>query len=154
MESLLENPKYIFAIILIFIGLIVLIYFLLKSIKKYKLEGQYFLHPMKFISCNVKQSNKKDEFNIKFINNRKLINIKDLEKLKKTHPDLENKTGKFKMTGEINTLGNELIYTENGTDYNGVQLLKDYNMYAKIDDILVIINEDTRESMIFKKMDL
>ena len=58
------------------------------------------------------------------------------------------------MTGEITSFGNELIYTENGKNYNGVQLLKDYNIYAKENDILILLNEETRESMVFKKMDI
>jgi len=154
MEVLLENPKYIVVIIIIFIGLIGLIYFLLNSGTKYKLEGDYFLHPMKFISCKVNKSKKKNEFNINFSTNRKLINYKDLQEVRKKHENVENKTGKFKMTGEITSFGNELIYTENGKNYNGVQLLKDYNIYAKENDILILLNEETRESMVFKKMDI
>lgn len=154
MEALLENPKYIVAIIFIFIALIVLIYFLLKLRNKYEIEGEYFLHPMKFISCQVSKTSKKDTFNIKFSDNTKLIDYRDSQSVREKHPNIANKRGKFKMTGIVNRLGNELIYTENGINYNGVQLLKNYNIYARKNDILVLLNDETRESIVFKKMDL
>lgn len=153
MQALLENPKYIAAGLLILIALIVLIYFLIKSIKSYDLEGNYYLHPMKFISCKVKKTNKKDEFSIKYMPSRNILSYKNSRKVNEVHPDLESKIGKFKMTGDEGPLGQELIYIEDGKQYTGVKLKKKYNIYADINDILVLLNEDTRESMVFKKIE-
>ena len=152
MQVLLENPKYIFAIVLIFVAFIVLVYFLLKSGNKYDLEGEYFLHPMKFISCKIKKTDKKDEFEVDFKKNDDLVPYSSMNTVNKKHPDIDNKIGKFKMTGETNELGNELIYSENGNTFDGVQLIQDYNIYAKNGDILVLLNKSTRESMVFKRM--
>ena len=49
----------------------------IKSRKSYDLEGNYYLHPMKFISCKVKKTNKKDEFSIKYMQSRNLLDYKN-----------------------------------------------------------------------------
>jgi hypothetical protein len=153
MEEILQNPKYIIAGFLILIALIFMIIYLFKFFGgKYKIEGNYFMHPMKFISCKIKKTKKKDEFEVTFKRNTELVPFDSLRTVEQSHPNLSDKKGKIKMTGEKNALGNELIYTENDIDYNGVQLIKDYNLYATKDDILILINEDTRTSMVFRKL--
>lgn len=153
MEEILQNPKYIVTGVLILIALIVLIYFLLNSGNKYKLEGEYFMHPMKFIGCKILKTKNKDEFKINFKNNHKLVPYDSLNTITKDNPDLDSKTALIKMTGEKNPLGNELIYIENGINFTGVQLTKDYNLYADENDILILVNKDTRETVVFKKID-
>ena len=153
MEAILENPKYLIAGALIVVALIVLVVFLINSRKKYDIDGKYFLHPMKFINCKIKSTSKKDEFNVEFDTNRDLVPIDQLLTIEEQNAGLNQKKGKIKMTGKKNSLGNELFYFENEIKYNGVHLDVDYNLYAKKNDILVVINEETRESFVFKKLE-
>jgi hypothetical protein len=151
MEGILSNKKYIIAGVLILIAFIILIVYLFFLRKKYNIDGKYYLHPMRFIECEIKPGNSKDKFNITFDLHRNLLTSADIKDLNEKHPNISSRTAQIKMIGESNQLGNELIYIENGNNYKGIQINQDYNLYAKKDDIIITTNDENRESIVFKR---
>jgi hypothetical protein len=150
MNWIIENPKYLIAGIVILILTIFLVIYLIRYFKSYDIEGDYFLHPMRFIACKINKK-KSNEFEVKFKFNKQVLTVPQIDDLRQTHPNINNRIAKIIMTGEKGDLGDELNYIENGVTYSGIKLKMNYNLFARKDDIIVIVNSETKESIVFKK---